>query len=47
MINPLSNQNGATLIEYGIMAVLIAAVCVAVVGILGQNTNALFTAAGS
>ena len=47
MTNPLSNQNGATQIEYGLMAALIAAVCVAVVGILGQTTNTLFTAAGS
>jgi len=35
---------GATMVEYSIMAALIAAVCVLAVSILGIGTNGLFTA---
>ncbi len=35
-------QNGATMVEYIIMASLIAVICIVVVGVLGNKTNALF-----
>jgi pilus assembly protein Flp/PilA len=38
----LRNEDGATAVEYGIMVALIAAVIVAVVGILGGQVQAAF-----
>ncbi len=37
------NEKGATMVEYGVMVALIAAVCVAIVGILGGQVNTAFT----
>lgn len=39
----LRNEDGATMVEYGIMVALIAAVCVVIVGTLGQQVLAGFT----
>ena len=36
-------EEGATMVEYGIMIALIAAVCVAVIATLGQQVLAGFT----
>jgi pilus assembly protein Flp/PilA len=38
----LSNERGATAVEYGLMVALIAAVIVAVVAFLGEEINAAF-----
>ena len=40
--NVLSNEEGATMVEYGIMVALIAAVCVTVVTTLGQTVSGTF-----
>jgi pilus assembly protein Flp/PilA len=37
------DEEGATMVEYGLMLALIAAVCVAIVGQLGGSTDATFT----
>ena len=39
----LAEEDGATMVEYAIMAVFIAAVCAGMVAILGQDVLALFT----
>lgn len=39
----LSDDAGATMVEYGIMVVLIAAVCVAVVRTLGESVSTMFS----
>ncbi len=41
------NEDGATMIEYGLMVALIAVVCLAAVGLLGTNANATFGAAAA
>lgn len=41
------DASGATMIEYALMALLIAAACVAAVGVVGVNTNANFSKVGS
>lgn len=38
----LTNESGATAIEYGLIAALIAAVIVTAVGTIGSNLNATF-----
>lgn len=38
-----NDEQGATLVEYGMMVALIAAVCVGIVGILGGKVQAAFT----
>jgi pilus assembly protein Flp/PilA len=38
----LTNERGATAVEYGLMVALIAAVIVAVVAFLGQEINTAF-----
>jgi pilus assembly protein Flp/PilA len=40
--NVLRNDEGATMVEYGVMVALIAAVCIAVVGTLGKNVSGAF-----
>jgi len=37
------NDEGATLVEYGLIVALIAAVCIAVVTLLGQKIITAFT----
>jgi pilus assembly protein Flp/PilA len=39
----LSNKSGATAIEYGLIAALIAVAVIGGVSTLGQNANATFT----
>jgi pilus assembly protein Flp/PilA len=41
--NVLRNDEGATMVEYGIMVALIAAVCIAVVTVLGKNVSNAFS----
>jgi pilus assembly protein Flp/PilA len=36
-------EEGATMVEYGVMVALIAAVCVAIVTTLGTNVQSAFT----
>ena len=36
-------QKGATMIEYAIMAVLIGAVSVAIVGVIGKEVRSMFS----
>ena len=41
-------EEGATMVEYGLMVALIAVVCIAAVTLLGTNVKAIFTSlAGS
>ncbi len=37
------NEKGATMVEYGVMVALIAAICVAIVGTLGTQVRDAFT----
>lgn len=37
------DEEGATMVEYGVMVALIAAVCVAIVSTLGGKVNDAFT----
>lgn len=39
----LDDERGATMVEYGIMLVFIAAVCILIITTLGGQTNSLFT----
>lgn len=39
----VKNDDAATMVEYGIMLALIAAICVATITLLGQNVLAGFT----
>jgi pilus assembly protein Flp/PilA len=39
-------EEGATMVEYGLMVALIAAVCIAAVTTLGKNLNTVFTNVG-
>jgi pilus assembly protein Flp/PilA len=47
MLNTLKqlvrNDDGATMVEYGVMVALIAAVCIAVILVLGQKVNNAFS----
>ena len=38
------SEEGATMVEYGIMVALIAVVCIVAVGLLGTEINGVFTA---
>lgn len=42
----LKNESGATAIEYGLIAALIAVVVVTVMGLLGDRLETAFTALG-
>ena len=44
LISFLKDEEGATAIEYGLLAALIAVVIIAGATVLGENLNALFTA---
>jgi pilus assembly protein Flp/PilA len=37
------DEDGATMVEYGIMVALIAAICIAVITTLGQNVSNAFS----
>jgi pilus assembly protein Flp/PilA len=43
----VKDQEGATMVEYGLMIALIAAVCVGVITTLGTNLKTLFTNVGN
>ena len=44
----LVREDGATMVEYGLMVALISVVCVVAVALLGTNIKAMFTSiAGS
>jgi pilus assembly protein Flp/PilA len=40
----IRDQDGATMVEYGLMLMLVAAVCTAAIGTLGTKVEAEFTA---
>jgi len=40
--NVLADEQGATMVEYGVMVALIAAVCIATVKLLGPKINTAF-----
>ncbi|HEY1066524.1 MAG TPA: Flp family type IVb pilin [Pirellulales bacterium] len=42
MTNFIKNEDGATMVEYGLMLALIAIVCIVAVGTVGSNASALF-----
>ena len=41
--NVLADDEGATMVEYGVMVALIAAICIAVVGTLRKNVSNAFS----
>ena len=43
----LRDESGATMVEYGIMVALIAAVCIVLVMTLGQNVSNSFSSVNS
>jgi pilus assembly protein Flp/PilA len=43
IVKILRDETGATMVEYGVMVALIAAVCIAVVTTLGQNVSNAFS----
>jgi pilus assembly protein Flp/PilA len=43
----LTDESGATAIEYGLIAALVAVVLVTALGALGSNLNRTFTSVGS
>jgi len=47
MRSKLQDKKGATMVEYGLMLALIAAICVGAVGIIGDNALATFTTIGT
>jgi pilus assembly protein Flp/PilA len=47
LVKMLRDEEGATMVEYGVIVALIAAVCIAVVALIGTNINAAFTSVNS
>lgn len=43
----LKDEEGATMVEYGLMVALIAVVCAAAVAIIGTQLNTKFTKVGT
>jgi len=43
----LTDEEGATMVEYGLMIALIAVVCAVAVKTIGTNLNTKFTSAGN
>jgi pilus assembly protein Flp/PilA len=43
VLNLLKNDEGATMVEYGIMVALIAAVCITLIVTLGGQVSSAFT----
>jgi len=41
------NDEGATMVEYGIMVALIAAVCIVLISTLGKNVSTAFSSVNS
>lgn len=44
LINFCKDDEGATMVEYGLMLALIAVVCLTAVGLVGTGANNMFTA---
>jgi len=42
-----TDQRGVTMVEYGLMAALVAIVCITAVTILGTQLNSVFSTIGS
>ena len=47
MLKMLRNEDGATMVEYGIMVALIAAVCITLIATLGGQVSSAFTSVNS
>ena len=47
MVRPLQNVEGATAIEYGLLAALISVVIIAAVTLVGTNLDATFDTVGA
>jgi len=47
LIAMLRNDDGATMVEYGIMVALIAAVCIVLITTLGGNVSSAFSSVNS
>ena len=43
----LRNDDGATMVEYGIMVALIAAICIAIVTLVGKSVQTTFSTVNS
>ena len=43
MINFFKDEEGATMVEYGLMLALIAVICIGAVTVIGTSTNGTFT----
>jgi len=46
-INMLKDDSGATMVEYGIMVALIAAVCIVLISTLGSKVSGAFSTVNS
>ena len=47
VVEQKESEKGASMLEYALMAALIAVVCIAAVTLLGQNASKTFSAVGS
>jgi len=47
LINFFKDDEGATMVEYGIMVALIAAICITMIGNVGQKVLTAFTTTNS
>jgi pilus assembly protein Flp/PilA len=47
MLNMLKDDSGATMVEYGIMVALIAAVCIVLISTLGTKVSGAFSTVNS
>jgi len=45
--NQLENEEGASMLEYALLAALIAVVCIAAITFLGEQANEAFSSVGS
>ena len=45
--NMVADESGATMVEYGIMVALIAAVCIVLISTLGKNVSTAFSSVNS
>lgn len=46
VMNFVKDEDGVTMVEYGLIAALIAVVCIAAVKLIGDNLNLTFTKIG-
>jgi pilus assembly protein Flp/PilA len=47
LINFFKDEEGASMVEYGLLVALIAVICMAAVGTIGDNLNTKFTSVGA